>query len=213
MLRTLFDVPSDPGYMPPMIVGMPSPAEPDDHKMFCRFPIDIEGDIPLLIVNGYMLAGVPEPPERHVKYFASTESSAPTAGPVSEPFKLLDKSSKPGRWNFEVKDLFDGEQRWRHLLGNQLLRLVDTVYRKEVEKFDDNLFPCVCDGAEAKRAEKIIADEFELENPLGHQERHVHVPGWDHLAESRTEFYRRETWKPKVANLGVELIVERVTPR
>ena len=59
VLRTLFDVPADPGYMPPMLVGAPTPAEPDGHSLLPRFPIAIEGDIPFLLVEGYSRPGSP----------------------------------------------------------------------------------------------------------------------------------------------------------
>ena len=84
VLRTLFEVPnvptvfpsfypddtklSPPGYMPPLY-GLPSPAEPDDKTLLPRFPIVIEGDIPLLIRRWGGSTGPPQMPSSHVAYF------------------------------------------------------------------------------------------------------------------------------------------------
>ena len=52
VLRVLFEVPEDTGYMPPMRVGVPGPPAPNDPKLLPRFPITIEGDIPFLLIDG-----------------------------------------------------------------------------------------------------------------------------------------------------------------
>ncbi len=213
VLHTLFEVPNEPGYMPRMFVGAPSPPEPKDRKLLPRFPIAIEGDIPLLIVDGYSLNGYPEPPELHVKYFREhgTLRAEPLA-PAAEPFQALDRLVRSRRWIFRAKDDFNDERRGRHMLGNQLLRLMDTVYRTEPDA-DGDLLPWGRDAAEAKRAEKILADVSKLKIRWdAKSDQYTFLDGTT-LPEPKREFYRRETWKPMAANLDVTLIVERTSPR
>jgi hypothetical protein len=213
VLRTLFDVPNEPGYMPEMFVGAPSPPEPKDRKRLPRFPIAIEGDIPLLIVDGYSLAGLAEQPEPHVRYFREhgTLRAEPLV-PAAEPFKVLDQFAKSRRWIFRAKGSLDDERRGRHMLGNQLLRLMDTVYRTEPDEYGD-LLPWGRDAAGVKRAEKILADASKLKIRWdGKSDQYTFLDGTT-LPEPKRDFYRRETWKPTAANLDVALIVERTSPR
>lgn len=70
ILRALFDVPTNPGYMPRMYVGAPFPVNlPDDPKRVPRFPMVIVDDVPVLLVSGYNLGGMPEPVGVHLDYF------------------------------------------------------------------------------------------------------------------------------------------------
>ena len=101
VLRTLFEVPNDPRYMPPMYVGAPGPEAPDNPKLLPRFPIVIEGDIPFLVVRGYLLAGEAEDPEAHVRFFreCGTLRAKPLV-PTAEPLKALDALVKSDHWTF-----------------------------------------------------------------------------------------------------------------
>jgi hypothetical protein len=82
VLRTLFDVPSDPGH-PPVRLGQPEPPEPDDPSALPRFPIVLALDLPLLAVRGYALAGLPEPVEAHIAYYR--EHGSVRASPLAPP--------------------------------------------------------------------------------------------------------------------------------
>jgi hypothetical protein len=55
-----------PGYLRPPALGQPSPAPQEDLKLTPYFPVLLMGDIPLSLVNGYMLGGLPEPAEMHL---------------------------------------------------------------------------------------------------------------------------------------------------
>ena len=68
VLRVLFDVPADPGF-PPVSIGQPSIPPPADPATLPRFPIAIVRDVPLLVVDGYTLGGLPQGVEDHVAYF------------------------------------------------------------------------------------------------------------------------------------------------
>jgi hypothetical protein len=65
VLRVLFDVPR----FPPVRLGTPTIPPPTRADMLPRFPIVIVRDIPLLVVRGYSLSGLPEPVSDHIAYY------------------------------------------------------------------------------------------------------------------------------------------------
>jgi hypothetical protein len=145
VLRTLFEVPSGqtvfphgiastPGYMPPMLVGASIPAEPNDKKLLPRFPVAIEGDIPFFLVEGYNLGGRPELPESHVIYFRKFgKLRAKPLSPTAKPIEALQAFENSPRWYFKgkVDGPFEYDRREQILLGNQLMRLLNTVDQVE----------------------------------------------------------------------------------
>jgi hypothetical protein len=72
VLRLLFEVPEDPGYHPPMLIGIPKNAQPADPRALPWFPLIVIDDIPLTLVTTFVLAGSPEPVEAHVEHFRRT---------------------------------------------------------------------------------------------------------------------------------------------
>lgn len=84
VLRVLFEIPAEPGF-PPLGIGKHSLPPPADLGNLPRFPIVIVWDIPLLVVRGYYLGGLPEPVEAHVAYFRAhgTLREQPLAPPAS----------------------------------------------------------------------------------------------------------------------------------
>jgi hypothetical protein len=68
VLRVLFDVPTGQVF-PPVQIGQPDIPPPTDAGKLPRFPIVIIRDIPLLVVRGYYLGGLPESVDAHVAYF------------------------------------------------------------------------------------------------------------------------------------------------
>jgi hypothetical protein len=211
VLRTLFDVPEDLGHMPPMLVGAPSPSEPEDPKLLPRFPIAIEGDIPFLVAEGFNLAGSPEPPESHVAYFREKGRLRPKPlAPSAVPFQELDRFARSPRWTFKkTAGLFDDE-RGRQFLGTQVLRLIDTVYRVEPGLHGD-LLPF--GRKEEARRKKIVeeASSTKLRWDAAAQ-KYTFLDGTS-LPEPEVKHYRREIWRPKADGLDVELILERDGPR
>ena len=77
VLRVLFD--ADPH--PPVRLGASRPAPPADATTLPRFPIVLVDDVPLLLVSGYTLRGLPEPVTAHVEYYRAhgTLRDAPLA--------------------------------------------------------------------------------------------------------------------------------------
>ncbi|MCH8987739.1 MAG: hypothetical protein IIA92_02920 [Chloroflexi bacterium] len=68
VLRVLFEVPAEQGF-PPVGLGRPNIPPPADPEKLPRFPIVMVREIPLLVVRGYFLLGLPEPVDAHVAYF------------------------------------------------------------------------------------------------------------------------------------------------
>jgi hypothetical protein len=126
LMRALFDVPADPGYMPTMFVGGPSPQPPKDPKVFPRFPLSLEGDVPLLLVSGYILAGKAQDPEEHIKYFTTNGVfRSSQLKPTDTPSKILQTlvDSFPDTYG---KKTTEGA-----MLADQLLSLLAPVYQSK----------------------------------------------------------------------------------
>jgi hypothetical protein len=68
VLRVLFDLPPSQRF-PSVNIGTPDIPAPVDPDTLPRFPIVIVNDIPFLVVRGYVLRGLPEPVEAHIRYF------------------------------------------------------------------------------------------------------------------------------------------------
>ncbi|HKJ68753.1 MAG TPA: hypothetical protein VKA68_12400 [bacterium] len=111
ILRVLFDVPSEQGF-PPVRIGKPDIPPPENPDHLPRFPIVLVKDIPLLLVHGYALAGLPQPVEEHVTYFREhgTVREAPLSPPgtmegVEEAFLNLWKEAYGDQFTAEVLPL------------------------------------------------------------------------------------------------------------
>ena len=55
-----------PGYLRPPALGAPSPPASSDPTLIPHFPILLMAGLPLSVVNGYALGGLPEPPTMHL---------------------------------------------------------------------------------------------------------------------------------------------------
>ncbi|MDX2093811.1 MAG: hypothetical protein SFX73_38605 [Kofleriaceae bacterium] len=119
IMRTLFDVPGSG--MPPMRVGGPSPMPPQDPTLLPRFPIVIIGDVPLKLVQGYSLAGLPQPPEADVAAFRKVGTLR--AKPLAPSPTALDDIDAAVAKLVNVIDLD------KAYVFDQALRLFGTVHR------------------------------------------------------------------------------------
>jgi hypothetical protein len=116
VLRVLFDLPAEVGY-PPVRIGQPSIPPPDDADLIPRFPIAIVLDVPLLVVDGYVLGGLPEPVEGHISFFRNHGAirQHPLA-PSMEPSEI-------------EKDLL---ALWRRAYGDRYLNQVTKTVRTQL---------------------------------------------------------------------------------
>jgi len=78
VLRVLFDVPESVDPIKVVAFGAPSPPGPKDPHRIPGFPIALVDDIPLMLVNGYSLAGMATPMEKVVAFFRDNGELRPT---------------------------------------------------------------------------------------------------------------------------------------
>lgn len=128
VLFSLFEVPKKPGHMRKVMEGKPWPLGPSAKKrrLVPRFPICLEGDVPLLLITGYALAGEGEGVEPHVEYLHKhgtfrQRPLEPTDKPLDLLKKIMDKKWYPTTDTDRVEIL-------RGLIESQLLDLTESVY-------------------------------------------------------------------------------------
>jgi hypothetical protein len=160
-----------------------------------------------MLVNGYSLAGLAEPPERHVEYFrAHGKLRERPLVPVDDPLEVLEDLRGSLRWIY--RGSYWNEQGY-DLLLEQVLRLVDTVYRVEPGP-SGGLLPW-----EEEEKYRILNDLAALRlrihwDPLAG--KYVFADG-SSLPEEAKEIHRREYWEPALAKGTIELAIERRTRR
>jgi len=210
VLRTLFDVPDAEGGLPPLLVGAPSPAAPDDPALLPRFPLLLAGDIPFLAVRGYMLGGEAQPPGQHVEYYREhgTIRTAPLR-PVDDPLGALEEALRPlSVWATAScgEPCVPGPS----FLANQALVLLDDVLRKEEDVYGER-FPT--SGAVEPRW-RALREEV---GGLGIRwdadaARYVFADG-STLPPPPALDIRRIVWPVPRDGLAAEVVLERVTAR
>ncbi|MHC5040048.1 MAG: hypothetical protein ACYTHM_22300 [Planctomycetota bacterium] len=210
VLRALFDVPKDPGAMPVMRVGAPSPRAPEDPKRFPRFPLLLLKDVPLMMVTGYSLAGSAEPVENHVAHFRKAgRLRAQPLAPEGHPLDLYPVFVEKALWLYKEQDIegsnhFEGVG--KRLIINQLLRMLDSVYRLEPDSFGF-LFHARKDiDAKFRELSAKVKAVGALWNPDKNQ---FTFPDGSALPARPKKVYRRCIWDLKGFGFNAELILER----
>jgi hypothetical protein len=228
VLRTLFEVPTEKtafphdrvesphGCMPPMLIGVANLDEPTDMKLLPRYPIVIEDDIPFLICTRIAGGGMPQHPASHVAYFRKygTLRKKPLA-PTTKPFDAVGAVAKFRRWYFQSKSdefLTYKEEDLRTLLGNQALRLLDTVrpYDSDEEGFHLSQ-ACECERKKAddEANRKIVEEASKLAIRWdSHDSKYTFLDGTS-LTPPDPNRYQCELWKPVVPGLEIEFNIKR----
>ncbi|WP_088255885.1 hypothetical protein [Fimbriiglobus ruber] len=207
VLRVLFDVPDDPGYMPRMRVGAPTPPAPKDAKQLPRFPIWLQDDVPFLLVSGFEGSGEPEGPERHVEYFRDKgRLRAKPLIPGNSPLKLMKA------WENGPSRLYEKDDSWecKVLVANQLLNMFGSVYRRDADNGPLPTWPKGVMEAEWKRA-KVEMSKLDLRwNP---DKALFTVKNGYHIPERVPKEYRGHLWKLEVPDGEAEVIIGRVNTK
>jgi hypothetical protein len=220
LLRTLFEVPDvatvfddkrelKPGLMPPIYGGAPEALA--DKKLLPRFPIAIEGDIPFLLVVGYNIGGRPQRPEPHVAYFRKFgRLRAKPLSPTARPFDALKAFEKSPRWYFKGRDAYEWneDERERILLGNQVMRLLETVFQAEPDSSGQFI------GYESEQDNnRIVAEASKLAIRWDSQDfKYTFLDGRSLPLFDPTR-HPEVFWKPAVVGLNVEFYVKRESRR
>ena len=131
LLRTLFDVPTPPGYMPDMIIGATSPRPPKKQTEIPRFPIVIVDDIPFSLLWGVRLLGRAQPIGQHVEYFGKLGTiRSNDLRPPDDPYPSFTKLLASKEWRVMATaegDAHSVDNYARHTFL-QLLALGRTAY-------------------------------------------------------------------------------------
>ena len=208
LLRLLFEVPGDPGFMPRMMVGAPSVKEPEDKKLIPLFPVVLMDDIPLNLVISYMLAGCPQPVEQHLEHFRRDGKwRERPLHPSDKPLEMLAALRRSPQWIF--KDLNAGmNYEWQqNHLTNQLLELVRTVYFIEPDHFGQRLPGCRYDP---QQWDKIVADVAALDIRWDAGKNIYVLADGSSLPEVKEPIHMRRIWKIPGLGPRADLIFERM---
>lgn len=207
ILRLLFEVPADPGFMPRMMVGGPSVAEPRNHKLLPLFPLVLLDDIPLNLVTGYMLAGQAQRVEDHIEYFQKNgEWSGHPLLPSDNPLGVLDMLEHSPQWIYPGKTGSNEYDYAKKFLANQLLRLIDTVYRIEPDEHEDRL---PGNHFDQPRWDKIVKDVTALHIKWDAAKNIYVFADGTSLPEIRNPIYMRQIWEIPGLGPAAKLIIER----
>jgi hypothetical protein len=199
VLRVLFDIPEGKGAMPSMIEGTPSPLLP-------RSPVWIGHDIPLLLTS-WLGGSVRNPVEEQVEYFRQNGllRSEPLR-PTDDPLSILDDVMNS--WQSTYKDVYGAKDNERLRLIEQLLQLIDSVYRlpKDLEGY--RLHYQKKQEVDA-RWETFVRDVSLLKIRWDPQQNLYVWNDGSHLPPLPVKQYRRAIWKLEGLGLEAELILER----
>jgi hypothetical protein len=203
VLRVLFDVPADPGHLPVMYVGAPGPAPPEDLTLLPRFPILLVDDIPLLLVSGYSLAGQAERVESHVEQLRDRGRwRAQPLTPTNNPFRSLAGYEQAYRLAYGQGP----EEGHQVMIINQLLRLVDGVYRLPPDRNGSRF---AGGGNIAERWQRLTADATKRAIRWNVEKQRYTWEDGSHLPDVQPKAYRREIWKLEGLQGEAEVVLER----
>jgi hypothetical protein len=128
LLRTLFDVPNPPGFMPELRIWGKIPEPPRDPQLIPRFPIVIVDDIPFIFFGGFRSDTPPPPISTDIvefRRFGKVRTSV--LRPPDDPFLSFKNLRESKEWGYiaasnERPDFNEGDYL------RQVLALVRTVY-------------------------------------------------------------------------------------
>jgi hypothetical protein len=203
VLRVLFDVPANPGHLPVMYVGAAWRRPPKDLTCIPRFPILLVDYIPLLLVEGYMLSGEAEGVESHVEQLRDRgQWRAGPLTPTNDPLRSFTGYEQVYRSAYGQGP----EEGHQVMIINQLLRLVDGVYRLEPDRDGYRFRP----GEEVAGRWRRLVSEARKRAIVWNAEkqRYTYADG-SHLPDVQPKTYRREIWKLEGLEGEAKVVLER----
>ncbi len=87
-----------PGFLRPPGLGASSPPQPDDLQRVPRWPLILLGDVPLSLVRGYVLGGLPEPLWMHLDGLEGAIWRTQPLAPISAD-EVRHQLTHWGRWS------------------------------------------------------------------------------------------------------------------
>jgi len=128
VLRALFEIPADTGFMPPMAVGALTPPPPKDPLVCPRYPLVLVHDVPLVLTVSCMLFGSAQPVSQHVQYFREhgTMRALPLE-PPDDPLAVFGPLVKSPQWLF--RDCQKSTELW---VGHPSRTSFSASYRRSI---------------------------------------------------------------------------------
>ncbi len=224
VFRVLFDLPDDIDRTKGWIIGVPEPPGPKNPHQIPRFPIVLVDDVPLMLVEGYTigsylsLKGNPTPVERDLEFFRRnghfrSKALVPSNDPLGALMHLVEstqwiyadsKLAEPGVFSFGDTET---NKREKSMLMEQLLRLIDSVYRLPTDAYGDRL----PSGASLEPAwKKIVANVSSLKIEWDLQKNIFVFQDGSQLPKLTSKIHQRDIWR--LIGMGfedAELIIER----
>jgi len=218
VLRVLFDVPENVNPNRAGTFGMPSPAGPKDPHRIPRFPVALVDDIPLMLAGGYSIGGMGSSMEEVLAFFKENGQLHPTPlAPTDDPLSAVAHLMNSKQWIYADTNLQESGgwpfgstediEREKAMLMEQLLRLIDSVYRMPTDEYGNRL-PC-CEPPDPAW-QKIVAKVSALKIKWDPRQDMFVLPDGSHLAKVDNKIYRRQIWK--LTGLGfedAEIVLER----
>ena len=218
LLRVLIDVPDsiDPRQIERF--GMPSPAGPKDPHRIPRFPIVLVDDIPLMLIRGYALEGVPISMDRVLAFFRDNGQIRPAPlTPTNDPLSAIVHLMNSKQWiygdtnlqeagGFSFGGAEDSEDE-KSMLMEQLLRLIDLVYWMPTDVLGNRL---PCGEPPEPTWQRIVSEVSALKIKWDPRQNMFVFPNGTHIPKGETRIHRRQIWK--LTGLGfadAELVLER----
>jgi hypothetical protein len=207
VLRVLFEVPSDPGYMPEMLA---SPDSPKDKKLLPRYPVCLEEDIPFFLSDWRNGDGGDRPPDAQedIDYFRRHgRLRARPLRPTDKPWDAITAFAKSPRW----KALPRRNQRDQlYGLQYEMLNLLDSVYQIDPDPSRE-MFPFWPAGAAQRQ--KVLNEVARLKIRWNPSENQYTFLDGRSLPPRPAKIYRREIWVPKVPGCRVKFALGRESSR
>lgn len=220
VLAVLFDLPD--GFYSDQAggFGAPDPGPPKDPNRIPRYPIAIVDDIPLMLVNGYELAGMPSRMENIVDfYLVHGRMREKQLVPTNAPLAVIEHLANSPAWIFGDTNLqktefsisfgpADDSKREKSMLMEQVLRLIDSVYQMPTDALGMRL---PWDEEQRDHAwQKIVSDISALQIKWDPRQNSYTFQDGKHLPPVEKHIYQRQIWK--INGLGyenAELVLQR----
>lgn len=205
VLRVLFDVPEDPGYLPSMRVGAPSIKPPEDRTRLPRFPIALVDGLPILVNSGYSLAGRAESPLMHLNRFldAGLTMRKTLLVPTADPLLVVD------RLEAKIPEVFARENsKLRDFVQAQILNALETVYRYPGRSPSRPML-----YLDKEEQTDVIAAVKALDIVWNRHRNAYSFKDGKWLPPIKARLFEREIWRPEsLPGVTVTVIAERQNP-
>ncbi|MGB7747765.1 MAG: hypothetical protein WBN75_10810 [Verrucomicrobiia bacterium] len=218
VLLVLFDFPDNIDPRRAAAFGMPEPAGPKNPHQIPRFPIAVVDDIPMMLIVGYSLEGMLSPMEEVLEFFRNNGlfRSRPLV-PSDDPLATLTHLMTSTQWIYDDSKLAesggisfgnaDTSEREKSMLMEQLLRLIDSVYRLPTDVYGNRL---PCGEPPEPTWQKIRTEVAALKIKWDSQQKMFVFQDGTHLPKLDTKIHQRTIWPLTGMDFeDAELVLER----